>query len=162
MLKKYFSRIMYRRTLKGLPKSRPRSVRSGVLCECPGSRRVSAAATGSGGSTGGGHAVPKIGSQARKFHFHQLLARPGELHCGDTPSNLSPLPDASSTRGKIRQYTTFDIKLTLKMLQNVLISSWWGNSNFQGTFTHKRSKDKTQPESQLNLTPAVNVKLQQI
>ena len=41
-------------------------------------------------NTGGGHALSKIGSQACKFHFHQLLARPGEFYCGNPTSQQHP------------------------------------------------------------------------
>ena len=41
----------------------------------------------------GGHALSKIGSQACKFHFHQLLARPGEFYCGNPTSQQRPPPE---------------------------------------------------------------------
>ena len=68
---------------------RPFKVKAGLLSESWACRQR--VAEPGGGSRGRGVThFQKLGHKLHKFHFHQLLTRPGESHCGNSASEHRP------------------------------------------------------------------------
>ena len=68
---------------------RPFKVKAGLLSES-WARWVRVPVAGGGSRGRGVTHFQKLGQKLHKFHFHQLLTRPGESHCGNSASEQGP------------------------------------------------------------------------